>query len=273
MELAREAAPEIDRLVLSVNGIASTRLDEQLLGPARELGLESLEMLPHYADFLLAGALTRQVAKLRLRYQPPERIDARLDELVRLGLVDWDGQRLTAAEPLRPVLEGLLSNRATAAAELWSGHPDEVAAGTEHARRVSQAASPDHEVAAAHREVPEPDDPYLALYTVLTNLRYVRQHDHAAAWSARGLTARAMVPMTALWHGNPVDADADGVYELVEAGYATLHPVALTEAGRQVRDAIEEETNRRAQASFDALDEAEGRDFLDALRALPGGGS
>ena len=41
MELAREAAPEIDRLVLSVNGIASTRLDEQLLGPARELGLES----------------------------------------------------------------------------------------------------------------------------------------------------------------------------------------------------------------------------------------
>lgn len=270
MELAKEAAPEIDRLVLSTNGLASAKYDEELLARARGIGLDSLELLPHFADFLLAGVLTPQVAKLRMRYVPPERVDARLDQLIQLGLVTWERQQLVATGGMRDLLEELLSARARAAGELWAGHDDAVATATGFARRISLAASPEHEVAVAHREVPEPADPYLALHTLLTNLRYIRQHDHAAAWSSRGLSARAMVVMTPLWKGASVDPDAPGMEELVEAGYATRDPLALTPAGKEIRDAIEVETNERAQISFDVLDEADGQSFLGALRALPG---
>lgn len=270
MELAREAAPDIDRLVLSVNALASAQYDEQLLARARGIGLDSLALLPHFADFLLAGVLTAQVARLRMRYMPPERVDARLDELTRLGLVSSQDGRLVAVDQMRDLLEELLWARARAATELWAGHDDAVATATRFSRRVSDAASPEHDVSVAHREVPEPADPYLALHTLLTNLRYIRQHDHAVAWSSRGLTAPAMVPMTALWNGGSVAPDADGVDELVAAGYATREPVALTPAGEEVRDAIEAETNERAQVSFDVLDDTEGQAFLDALRSLPG---
>src|SRR5690606_728789 len=141
---------------------------------------------------------------------------------------------------------------------------------TRHYGRAGAAASPDPALSLAHRAVPQPPAPSLALPTLLTDLRYIRQHDHAVAWSSRGLTAPAMVPMTALWNGGSVAPDADGVDELVAAGYATREPVALTPAGEEVRDAIEAETNERAQVSFDVLDDTEGQAFLDALRSLPG---
>lgn len=270
MDVAPEAAPEIDRLVLSVNSRMSAEHGAQLLEMARGRGLDSLELLPHFADFLLAGVLTPHLAALRMRYRPPERVAARLEELENKELIERRGERLVATDEMRDLLEALLAARARVAGEAWGDHPDEVTASTRLAREVSRNASPDHEVAVAHRAVPEPEDPHLALHTLLTNLRYVRQHDHAEAWRSRGLSAPAMILMTALWRDGAAEPAADGLEELAEAGLATRDPLALTPAGRETRDEIEADTNDRARVSFAVLDDRASRVFIDSLRALPG---
>ncbi len=53
-------------------------------------------------------------------------------------------------------------------------------------------------------------------------------------------------------------------------GLVDAEPLSLTAKGREVREAIEAETNQRAQETFDVLDEAAGADFLAALQRLPG---
>lgn len=270
MDVAPEAAPEIDRLVLSVNSRLSAEHGAALLEMARERGLRSLELLPQLVDFLLAGVLTPHLAALRMRYLPPERVAARLEELETKELIERRGERLVATDRMRELLEALLTARARVAGQAWRDHPDEVTAATGLAREVSRNASPDHEVAVAHRAVPEPEDPHLALHTLLTNLRYIRQHDHAEAWSSRGLSAPAMILMTALWHDGAAEPPAAGLEELVEAGLATPDPVALTPAGRETRDEIEAETNTRAGVSFAVLDDQASRRFIESLRALPG---
>jgi hypothetical protein len=124
-------------------------------------------------------------------------------------------------------------------------------------------------VAATHRTLPAPEDPYLRLHSRLVTLRYVRQHDHVEAWSAHGLTAAAAVAMTALWQGEDVDASA-GLTELVSRDLASEDPPALNDAGRRMRAEIETDTNERAQAIFSALGEDETAEFLAVLRRLPG---
>jgi hypothetical protein len=47
-------------------------------------------------------------------------------------------------------------------------------------------------------------------------------------------------------------------------------PPALTTSGQQVREAIEVETDERAQRTFDALDDDAASDLLERLRRLPG---
>lgn len=271
MDVAREAAPEIDRLVLSVNGRMSEAHGDRLLGLARDRGLDSLELLPHFADFLLAGVLTDHLATARMRYMPPDRVLTRLAEMENKGLIQHRGEALVATGPMRDLLDELLSARASVASEAWGGaYEEEVATATRHAREVSRAASADHEVAVAHRGVLEPADSFLALHTYLTNLRYIRQHDHAEAWLTRGLTPAAMVVMTALWHGETVEAGGDGLDQLVTSGLATSDPPALTDEGRVMREEIEADTNERARVSFRLLDEEAAREFLEALRKLPG---
>ena len=111
MGIARDAAPEIDRLVLPVWNLGSER-SGQLAELARERGLESLELLPHFADFLLAGALTSELATLRLRYRPPSRVLARLDERTAMHFISQGENVLAAGPNLRSLLEGLLAARA-----------------------------------------------------------------------------------------------------------------------------------------------------------------
>lgn len=270
MDVAPEAAPEIDRLVLSVNSRMSAEHGDELLELARDRGLDSLDLLPHYADFLLGGVLTPHLAALRMRYMAPERVASRLEELENQGLIERGGEQLVATDEMRELLEALLAARARVAGQAWHDHPDAGTAATRHAREVSRNASSDHEVAVAHRALPEPADPYLALHTLLTNLRYIRQHDHAQAWRSRGLSAPAMIVMTALWRDGAAEPAADGCEELIEAGFATRDPDALTSAGRATRDAIEADTNDRARRSFAVLDDQAAREFLDSLRALPG---
>lgn len=270
MEIAREAAPEIDRLVLSVNRHVGPKHGSRLLELARECGLETLELLPHFGDFLLAGRLTLDLATVRMRYMPPERVLSRLDELEEKGLIRRGDSGLVATPAMRPLLEALSAAQADVAAEMWSDHHDDVATVTPLAERLAGAASDDHVVAVVHRTLPEPADPYLLLLVRLVTLRYIRQHDHAMAWHSRGLTAPEMVTMTELWHDQPGDHSGDGLTRLVAAGLAEADPPRLTSAGLQLREAIEDETNRRSQETFDVLDPGAAEDLIAALRRLPG---
>ena len=270
VRIARDAAPEIDRLVLSVNSRVGPKHGARLAELARERGLETLELLPHFEAFILGGRLTRDLALLRMRYWPPQRVLGRLDELEDKGLIQQGDTGLAATPAMRPLLEALLAARADVAAEAWGAHEDDVATAASGARSVAEAASHDHVVAVVHRALTEPADPYLLLENRLVTLRYVRQHDHARAWLTRGLTAPDMVVATKLWKNQPVEVPGDGLARLIELGFAEGDPPRLTPSGRDLREEIEADTNKRAQQTFDVLDERAAAEFLVALRRLPG---
>jgi hypothetical protein len=268
--IAADAAPEIDRLVLSVDRSASEQYGTELLAAAAEIGLDSLDLLPHLSPFLLAGCMTRDLAALRLRYFPTQRVQGRLDELEEKGLIVHEVSGMAATLPLRGLLGALLDAKAATAAEMWGAHVDDVAAAGRWARVIADAATDDHVVAAIHRTLPEPTDPFLLLHQRLVTLRLVRHHDHAEAWLGHGLTARAIVVMTALWRGGRNELPIDGLARLIELGYAVADPPSLTSAGSAVRESIEADTNRRAEATFAVLDDSEAAGFLGAIRTLPG---
>lgn len=270
MGVARDAAPEIDRLVLSVNQAVGPKHGPRLLSSAGERGLDSLRLLPHIADFLLAGALTSELATLRMRYSPPDQVLERLEELEQKQLIEPGGGGWIATPPMRQLLEEVVAARAEVAAEAWNEHDDAVTIAARLAQVVGLTATSDHLVAVVHRTLPEPADPYLLLYNRLVTLRYVRQHDHAEAWLNRGLTAPAAVVLTNLWKRKEVEVPSDGLSELIALGFADSDQPTLTAGGRQAREAIETDTNRRAQATFDVLDDQDEASFLDALGALPG---
>ncbi len=270
MGVAHDAAPEIDRLVLSVNGGVIPKHGRRLMALARERDLDSLELLPHLGDFLRAGVLTPEVATLRVRYWPPERVLDRLDEFEAKQLIEPSSGGLAATPTMRELLEAFLAAQADVAADQWGGHDDELATAAHLAQLVGLAASDDHMVAVLHRTLPEPTNRYLVLHHRLVTLRFVRQHDHAEAWLACDLTAPTMVVMTGLWHNGEVEAPDAGLNQLVELGFATTDPPTLTAAGRDVRETIEADTNQRAQATFDALDDHRATAFLAALRSLSG---
>jgi hypothetical protein len=258
-------APEIDRLVLAVNDA----VDSARLSAAAGDRIVDWMVVNQLGDFLAAGALTQQIATSRSPYRPREVVRARIHGLVEQGLVEHRGKALAATDELRPLISAFMDARAEAAATMWRGHEDDVEHASRTAEELRALASDDHIVAAAHRTLPAPEDPYLRLHSRLVTLRYVRQHDHVEAWVARGLSAAGAVAMTALWQGETVDPSV-ALDELVSSGIATDDPPALTDAGRRMRTEIEADTNARAQVLFTALGEHETTEFLAVLRRLPG---
>ena len=261
---AADVAPEIDRLVLAVNGA----VDNARLSAASGDRIVDWMVVNQLGDFLAAGELTQQIATSRSPYRPREVVRARIHDLVEQGLVEHRGKALGATDELWPLIRAFLDARADAAATMWRGHEDDVEHASRTAEKLRALASDDHVVAAAHRALPAPEDPYLRLHSRLVTLRYVRQQDHVEAWMAHGLSAVEAVTMTALWQGETVEPGA-ALADLISRGLASDDP-ALTDVGRRLRDAIETDTNERAQVIFDALGENETAEFLAVLRRLPG---
>lgn len=267
--IAPQVAPEIDRLVLSVNGQAMENDKDELQALATEAGLDTLTLLPQVAEFLLAGRLPPDLAVIRMRYRPPEAIVGRLDELASGGFIEETADGYVATASLRPVLEAVLASQAATAASMWSGYSGEVETAAAIARQVIDGTSDDHLVAVVHRQLPEPTDAYALLHRRSITLRYIRQHDHAEAWLAEGLTPADMVILTSLWKGERPEASEDAA-SLVARGLVRQDFGGLTDDGFELREAIEAETNRRAQSSFDVLDEATANEFLSVVRRIPG---
>ncbi|MGH3473515.1 MAG: helix-turn-helix domain-containing protein, partial [Aeromicrobium sp.] len=228
---AAEVAPEIDRLVLAVNN----SVDNARLSEAAGDRVVDWMVLNQFGDFLAAGVLTPQIAPSRSPYRPREVVRARLHELVEQGLVEHRGQALAAAGELLPLIGAFMDARADAAATLWRDHDDDVDQASQTAQELGALASDDHIVAVAHRAIPEPEDPYLRLHSRLVTLRYVRQHDHVAAWQSHGLTSPEIIVMTSLWNDEDV-APGEGLDQLVAKGLASDDPSALTDAGRRMRE-------------------------------------
>ena len=251
--------------MLAVNGaVDETRLSEV----APDLIVDWVQLY-HLGEFMAAGVLTEEIATRRSPYRPRDVVLGRLHDLVEHGLLERRGLALAATDKLLPLIETIADVRAAAATTMWQGHEADVDQASRTAHELGALVSDDHIVAAVHHTLPAPEDPFLRLHRHLVTLRYVRQHDHAEAWLAEGLTAPQIVVMTALWSGEDA-ASGEPLAQLVARGLASDDPPALTDAGRRMRSEIEEDTNERTQAIFNALGEDETAEFLTVLRRLPG---
>ena len=118
---------------------------------------------------------------------------------------------------------------------------------------------------AAHARLPWPDAPHLVLWQAQTQLREYRGDGHVALLLAEGLDglgalithaasgsiAAEALRRTRAWS----EAEwADGVERLREDGWLTGGPeLALTESGRERRDAIELRTDELAAGAYEAI--------------------
>ncbi|HEY5684251.1 MAG TPA: hypothetical protein VIY70_02665 [Acidimicrobiia bacterium] len=267
MEFAARIAPEIDRLVLAVNTISGSESGRTLDELASALGIGDHELLKHYAEFLLAGRLTPELAVRRVPYQPRERVERDIATWHRLGLVE-DSDGLLGARPrLVPLLEAVLAGRTAVATRLWSAN-DFLPAALDLAGKAAGRLGGQFVLARAHQDLPAPRDRHLRLHHQLTSLRYARSQAHAEAWRAAGLVRAEILALTASWHGRPA-ADTATVERLIERGLA-FEDGALTVAGMRLRQEIEDATNHATAPAFETLDDDERENLIVSLAMLPG---
>lgn len=263
-----EIAPEVDRLVWGVSKQIGSRHGSDLTDLAADVGLDSLEGVPHFADFWLTGALPVTTATVRLPYAPQGEIARRFDEFVARGLVEETGEGHTATDRFRPLLMATRGAQHETAKSAWAGNENEIAEADDLILRVIAAMSADHTVADLHRSLDEADSAFLRFFDHLVTLRYLRQHDHRMAWAKRGLSAQAMVVLTALWADDDLPGGHDGALAGLRAdGYVAGD--VLTDTGRKLRALIEDDTNRRAHESWATLDDSALDRLLALLRAIP----
>ena len=263
--IAKDAAPEIDRLVYAV-GRNADRVDEDGLAAVLEAaGLDSPGRLNGLSDLILGGALTDEVAELRYRYMADADRTKFLEDAVAEGRLDFADGFYGASDPVLALLSFTETRRGAAAAELWGGFVSEVQELTAFCGEVI-GASGESPLLQAYEGVPLPEGAELRLFALLERMRYLRTDAHALAWSAAGLTAGDMVELTPIWYGKEPRGVEATLASLEERGL--LKHGTLTKQGQAVRDGIEAETNRLAQQGFDALGDRGDR-FVELLVTLP----
>lgn len=167
--------------------------------------------------------------------------------------------------PAQAVLSRLGAVSRTLTPLLEAGSTDDVRRVTEALVRATDAARYDgRALAAAWKDVPEPDDLAARLWWATTVLREQRGDSHVIAATAAGLsgleagiTHCALGPLTREslqpnrgW----TDEDWDGgVARLADRGLLTVDGTALTAAGRGLREQLEDATDRLAAAPAAAV--------------------
>ena len=175
--IAKNAAPDIDRLVFAVHRNARRHAGDRLPGLMQAVCIDELGPINALDDLLMAGGLTRSKAALRVRYMI-KTVDAFLDECVKAGsLVLQDGRFIVSGD-LAEALRYLHECRATGASELWGTRADVVEELTADAVKVLAAAG-DSPLLAAYHDVPLDDRRDIRLFELLTRLRYLRNDAHA----------------------------------------------------------------------------------------------
>ncbi|HEY5651449.1 MAG TPA: hypothetical protein VIW46_08390 [Acidimicrobiia bacterium] len=266
-DIAARGAVEIDRLVLGINRQVGSRHGADLMTEARELGLESLKLVPHLGEFWLQRPVPLEFAEARLPYAEPGSIAERIDLFESLGLLARVEGGHIATERFRALLKSSIRATERVIVDTWSGLEALVDQADPLVARVVGAASAAHVVAAVHRGLEPPTRSLHRFYWRLVTLRFIRQHDHIAAWQAVGLDSRAIALLTALWLGNPPPDDGLGRQSLEDKGL--ISGTTLTGDGQVLRDAIEADTNRRAGMAWSALAVSEAEQLVALLEALP----
>ena len=263
--IAKDAAPEIDRLVYAV-GRNARRVDQDGLASVLEAaGLDSPGLLNGLSDLILAGALTGHVVELRYRYMADADRTKFLEDAVAEGRLEFADGFYGASESALALLSFIETRRETAAAELWGKFASEVEELTAFCAVVI-GASGESPLLHAYEGVPLPEGAELRLFALLERMRYLRSDAHAFAWSAAGLTAGDMVEFTPIWNGKEPRGVEATLASLEERGL--LKHATLTKQGQAVRDGIEAETNRLAQQALDTLGDRGDR-FVELLVTLP----
>jgi hypothetical protein len=131
---------------------------------------------------------------------------------------------------------------------------------------------------AANRALPWPQEPTAALWHACTLLREHRGDGHVAALAAAGLggreanvlqTAAGVVPRGVFEVARHYDdAEWDSVSaRLIDRGLVDSDG-KLTARGKDVRDDVEDRTDRIALTAYDTLDDEQLLQLLDALAPL-----
>jgi hypothetical protein len=241
VRFAALVAPAVDRVF--VTGIRAA------LDGGRELvdrygGARAVGYLVDLRNPLAAGrTVTRDGLAGVYRYSDPAAVDRTVQGSVDHGLLARtpDGG-LAATERGREFLRELSALLARALAERWQGHDGTVERLNRSLARVLADAAATAGAAWAVQAPPhEPagTPPPVLLLNRLSTLRYHRADAHAAAWREAGLTAAEMVAMS---RGSPWTPQ---------------------------RQAVEDETNRRAAPPFAVLTPKERLTMLADLAALP----
>jgi hypothetical protein len=187
------------------------------------------------------GPLERAAFPLAARYDPPDGVLAAVDELVAGGWLQPTDGGLVPDPRVLDFLNEIYDLHARVTGAVWPTDlrwPADVAwlADTTNALlgAAADTGGPAFTVFAPPHERPG-DPPGLLLFNRLAALRYHRSDAHAAAWSARGLSA--------------------GEVQALPAGSALLQE-------------IEADTNRGAAPPFAALPTTDRLTFLAGLAAL-----
>jgi hypothetical protein len=153
-------------------------------------------------------------------------------------------------------------------------------------RAVHQAPLDGRPLFAANRALPWPDDPLAALWQAATLLREHRGDAHIAVLSAAGVSGRecnvlqaaaGLIPRDYIARTRDYDDATWRHHEEQLAGRGLLNDDGtLTEAGRELKDAIESTTDALALSALDALSDDEVEALFQALtpitRAVVAGG-
>jgi DNA-binding MarR family transcriptional regulator len=284
--LAREIAPEVDRLFRAGHRAAAPRVQ-----PVRErFQLQTFGALIDLRKLLLApaGMLLKEALALE-RYQAPERVAEALQGHVEEGLVRRDGDVFRPTERGRAVLLALTEVQEEAVSNLWVGREErmpELSALLDRAAERAAATLPAELYPAftAERQgyMPTGAAPAYRIWSLLATLRYLRADAHALAWREAALTTTQILVISALWRDPgqtmeqlsgalPALALEEVLGELRQRGWARQRTTGwvLTEAGRERREHIEFRTNALAASPFIALVPAERDRVLALLRGLP----
>jgi len=147
------------------------------------------------------------------------------------------------------------------------------------ARAAAESAPMEgHTLFAANRQLPWPEEPAATLWHASTLLREHRGDGHVAALTAAGIGGReanvlqaaaGVVPRDVFDEARHYD---DAEWEAVSAGLVDRGLLGrdgnLTARGQAVRDDVEERTDRIALSAYEALDDGQLQQLIDALVLL-----
>ena len=96
-QLVASIAPQVDRLVWSVNDLVSPARSDALAAVVESVGASALRNVMHFSPFWLAGPLSIQLAEQRFVYDPPGAVRSDFDHLAAKGLLTIDSTSAPAA--------------------------------------------------------------------------------------------------------------------------------------------------------------------------------